>query len=155
MEAIQEVSRMAQGNMETARRVLEEAFSQGDMSVLDEVCAEGFVDHDPVVGDQDKEAAKQTISGYRDAFPDLTFEIEDAFEAGDKVVMRWSGNGTFENEFMGQQPTGERGDPVKGISIDRFDEDGKIAESWAQWDVMTLMRNVGLAPSGAEAPSAA
>ncbi len=146
---------MAQDNIATARRVLEEAFSQGKLDVLDEVCADGFVDHDPVVGDQDKDAAKQTISGYRDSFPDLTFEIEDIFAAGDKVVARWSGNGTFENEFMGQEPTGERGDPVKGISIDRFDDDGKIAESWAQWDVMTLMRNVGLAPTGAEAQSAA
>ena len=46
---------------------------------------------------------------------------------------------------------GERGDDVKGISIDRFDSDGKIAESWAQWDVMTFMRNIGAVPSGAEA----
>jgi steroid delta-isomerase-like uncharacterized protein len=141
---------MAQ-NMDTARRVLEDAFSQGNLDVLDEVCADGFVDHDPVMGDQDIDGAKQSISGYRQAFPDLKFEIEDAFEAGDKVVMRWSGNGTFENEFMGQEPTGERGDDVKGISIDRFDDDGKIAESWAQWDVMTFMRNIGLAPAGAEA----
>jgi steroid delta-isomerase-like uncharacterized protein len=146
---------MAQENMATARRVIEEAFNQGILAVMDEVTADGFVDHDPIVGDQGLEAAKESIAGYRAAFPDLTFEIEDSFEAGDKVVMRWSGNGTFENEFMGQQPTGERGDPVRGISIDRFDADGKIAESWAQWDVMTFMRNIGLVPGAAETASAA
>jgi predicted ester cyclase len=142
-------------NIATSRRLLEEAFSQGNLDVLDEVTADAFVDHDPVMGDQDKDAAKRTIASYRESFPDLSFEIEDIFEAGDKVVTRWSGNGTFENEFMGQEPTHERGDPVKGINIDRYDADGKVVESWAQWDVMTLMRNVGLAPSGAEAPSPA
>ena len=146
---------MAQGNMATSRRVMEEAFNQGRLDVVDEVCAEGFVDHDPLLGDQDAEGVKRNISMYRESFPDLTFEIEDIFEAGDKVVMRWSGNGTFENEFMGQQPTHEAGDPVKGIGIDRYDEDGKIVESWGQWDALTLMRNVGLAPSGTEAASAA
>lgn len=142
-------------NIATSRRALEEGFSQGNLDVLDEICADGFVDHDPIAGDQDLEAAKQTIAGYRDAFPDLKFDVEDVFEAGDKVVMRWSGNGTFENEFMGQQPTGERGQPVKGITIDRYDDDGKLAESWTQWAALTLMSNIGLAPSGAEAPSAA
>ena len=141
---------MSQENIATARRVLEEAFSQGNLAVIDECCSESFVDHDPVMGDQDREAAKQTIASYREAFPDLTFTIEDAFAADDKVVMRWSGSGTFENEFMGQQPTHERGDPVRGISIDRL-EDGKIVESWAQWDVTTFMRNIGAIPEGAEA----
>ena len=137
-------------NIPTARRVIEEAFSQGNLVAIDECCADSFVDHDPVMGDQDRDAAKQTIGSYREAFPDLTFTIEDVFEADDKVVMRWSGNGTFENEFMGPQPTHEKGDPVRGISIDRF-EDGKIVESWAQWDVTTFMRNIGAIPSEAGA----
>jgi predicted ester cyclase len=145
---------MAQDNVATAKRVIQEAFSGGDLEVIDQVCAEGYVDHDPLMGDQDVDGVKRTIAGYREAFPDLSFEIEDAFEAGDKVVMRWSGNGTFENEFMGQEPTHERGDPVKGISIDRFDDDGKVVESWEHWDALTLMRNVGLAPSGSEATAA-
>ena len=140
---------MAQENMATARRVIEEAFNQGNLDVMDEVTADGFVDHDPIMGDQGLDAAKQSIAGYRAAFPDLTFEIEDSFEAGDKVVMRWSGNGTFENEFMGQQPTHEQGDPVHGIGIDRFDADGKIAEAWVQWDTLTFMRNIGAIPSEA------
>jgi steroid delta-isomerase-like uncharacterized protein len=139
-------------NIAAARRILEEAFSEGRLEVVDELCAENFVDHDPVLGDGDREAAKERIAGYRDAFPDLSFTVEDIFEADDKVVMRWTGRGTFENEFMGQQPTGEQGDPVTGISIDRF-EDGKIAESWVQWDALTFMRNIGAVPEAAAAPS--
>ena len=141
---------MAQGNMATSRRVMEEAFNQGRLDVVDEVCAEGFVDHDPLLGDQDAEGVKRNIAMYRESFPDLTFEIEDIFEAGDKVVMRWSGSGTFENEFMGLKPTHEEGDPVRGITIDRY-EGGKIAESWTQWDTLTFMRDIGAIPEQAAA----
>lgn len=146
---------MSQANIETSKRVILEGFGGGNAEILDEVCAEDFVDHDPIQGDQDAESVKQRIREYKAAFPDLEFTIEDAFEAGDKVVLRWSGQGTFENEFMGQQPTGERGDPVRGISIDRFDDNGKVIESWAQWDVLTFMRQLGLVPEGAETPAGA
>jgi steroid delta-isomerase-like uncharacterized protein len=140
-------------NAATARRVLEEAFGQGNLEVIDEVCANDFVGHDPVAGDQDKEGVKQTIAAYREAFPDLSFEIEDVIEAGDRVVIRWTATGTFENELMGQQPTGETGQPIEGIGIDRFNEDGEIAESWGQWDTLQFMRDIGAIPESAAAPA--
>jgi steroid delta-isomerase-like uncharacterized protein len=143
---------MAEENIAAVRRVLEDAFNQGDLEVIDEVCAESYVDHDPVLGDGDREELKQRIAGYREAFPDLSFTIQDIFDAGDKVVIRWTGQGTFQKEFMGLQPTGERGDPVRGISIDRF-EDGMIAESWVQWDALTFMRNIGAIADQAAAPA--
>src|SRR4051794_16993731 len=123
---------MSQANIETARRDIEEAFGQGRLEILDEACADGFVDHDPVMGDQDVDGVKQTIGAYRDAFPDLSFSIDDVIASEDKVVTRWTGIGTFENEFMGQQPTHEKGDPIHGIGIDRFDENGKVVEAWGQ-----------------------
>ncbi|TMK69907.1 MAG: ester cyclase [Actinobacteria bacterium] len=146
---------MGQANIEASKRVILEGFGEGNADLLDEVCSDDFVDHDTIQGDQDTESVKQRILEDKAAFPDLEFTIEDIFEAGDKVVIRWCGEGTFENEFMGQQPTGERGDPIRGIGIDRFDDDGKIAEAWAQWDVLTFMRQIGLIPKGAEAPAGA
>ncbi len=144
---------MSQANIDTARRVLEEAFGEGRLDILDDICADGFVDHDPIMGDQDLDGVKRTIGAYREAFPDLSFTIEDIFAADDKVVTRWRAEGTFENEFMGQQPTHEKGDPVRGIGIDRFDESGKIAEAWGQWDTLTFMRQIGMFPEAAEAPA--
>ena len=105
---------MSEQNIATSKRGLEEAFNRGNLSVIDEDTTEDFVGHDPILGDQDRESAKQGIAGYRQAFPDLHITIEDIFAAGDKVVMRWSGSGTFENEFMGLKPTHEEGDPVWG-----------------------------------------
>ena len=135
---------MAEANVEASRRAIEEGFGEGRLEVLDEICADDFVGHDPIAGDQDLAAVKQTIQSYRDAFPDLSFTIEDVIASGDRVVIRWRGEGTFENEFLGQQPTGERGEPTHGISIDRFDEDGMLAETWNQWDTLSLMRSIGM-----------
>jgi steroid delta-isomerase-like uncharacterized protein len=142
-----------QENIAASRRVLDEAFGEGNLDVVDELCLGGYVDHDPVVGDQDREGVKRTIASYRAAFPDLAFTVEDAFATDDKVVLRWSAEGTFENEFMGQPPTGEKAEPVEGIGIDRY-EGGKIAESWGQWDTLRFMRNIGAVPETAQVASA-
>ena len=136
-------------NLAVSRRLLEETFGAGNLDLVDELCVDGYVDHDPILGDQGREEVKKTIAGYREAFPDLTFTVEDAVAADDKVVVRWRAEGTFEHEFMGQPPTGEKGEPVTGIGIDRF-EDGKVAESWGQWDTLRFMRNIGAMPDVAE-----
>ena len=141
---------MSQENIAAARRGLEEAFNEGNLDVLDEICADKYVDHDPLLGDQDREASKQSIAGYREAFPDLKITIDDAFAADDKVVIRWTALGTFENELMGLEPNHEKGSPIHGIGIDRF-EDGKIVEAWTQWDTLTFMRDIGAIPAEAGA----
>ncbi len=143
---------MSAENIATSRRLIEEAFNQGNLDVIDEATADNFVDHDPMMGDQDAAAAKQTIAAYRESFPDIHITIEDIIDADDKVVYRWTGEGTFENEMMGLQPTHEKGDPVKGITIDRF-EGGKVVESWSQWDTLTFMRDIGAIPQEAAAPA--
>ena len=142
-----------QENIAVSRRLIEDAFGKGDLPVIDEVCTERYVDHDPLLGDRGRDDVKHTITGYREAFPDLTFTIEDVVAADDKVVVRWRAEGTFENGFMGQEPTHEKGEPVEGIGIDRF-EDGRVAESWGQWDTTRFMRNIGAVPDAAEALSA-
>jgi predicted ester cyclase len=139
-------------NIGVSRRLLEETFGAGKLDTIDELCIEGYVDHDPILGDHGRESVKDAVAGYRGAFPDLTFTVQDSLGADDKVVVRWKAEGTFENEFMGQQPTGEKGEPVYGISINRF-EDGKVAESWTQWDTLRFMRNIGAMPEPAEVAS--
>jgi steroid delta-isomerase-like uncharacterized protein len=140
------VDEVFEENVAATRRLFEEAWNQGNLGVINELCADDFVDHDPVMGDSDREGVKQLVSSYRDAFPDLEIVIEDVVADGDKVAFRWTANGTFENAIMGQEPTGERGDPIGGIGIDRF-EDGKVAESWGQWDTLAFMKNIGAMPA--------
>jgi predicted ester cyclase len=145
---------MSEENIATSRRVLDEAWMGGNLEVIDETATDDFVDHDPIEGDRDVDAVKRGIEGYRAAFPDLEIEVVDAIAAGDKVVLRWRSSGTFENEFMGIAPTGQKLGPFEGISIDRF-EGGKIAEAWAQWNVLAFMQSIGAIPTEQAAAAAA
>ena len=45
---------------------------------------------------------------------------------------------------MGIPPTGKSVE-ISGIAIDRF-SDGKIAESWGNWDTMGLLQQLGAVP---------
>ena len=141
---------MSDDQLSASKRVIEEGFNQGNLDVIDEVCAENWVGHDPISGDEDREAAKTSMSMYRSAFPDLHFTIEDQFAADDRVVTRWTGVGTFENELMGLQPNHEKGQPIHGITIDRYDG-GECVESWTSWDTLQFMKDVGAVPAEATA----
>ena len=81
---------------------------------------------------------------YRAAFPDLRLSIDELFAHEDKVVWRWRSEGTHTGEFFGLLPTHKRGE-VTGISIARL-EDGKVVETWSEWDNLGLLRQLGAAP---------
>lgn len=141
----------AESNKALSRRLLEEAFNAGNIDVVDELVAAGFVNHDaaipePTVG---PDAAKANIAGYRTAFPDLRIKVEDQIADDDRVVTRWSAKGTHEGELMGMPATGKQS-TVTGITIDRI-VDGRIAESWTNWDTLGMLQQLGVVPALATA----
>jgi predicted ester cyclase len=54
--------------------------------------------------------------------------------------------GTNDGELDGMPPTGRKVE-VRGISIDRFDNDGRIVETWDNWDRAGFMEQLGLMPA--------
>ena len=102
-----------QENVAVARRLLEETFGAGRLGLIDELCVDTYVDHDPLQGDHDRDSVKDSIAAYREAFPDLAFTVEDAFGADDRVAVRWSAEGTFENESHGR--TADREEKRAGL----------------------------------------
>ena len=138
----------AQENKEKARRLLEEAFGQGKLEVIDEVLDPNFVCYDPNSESGEIRGA-DTIKGeveyFRSAVPDLTYTVEEQVAEGDKVVTRWKASGTHQGEFFGVAPTGNRVE-FTGIQIDRFDESGKMVEEWPEYDLLGAMRQMGAVP---------
>jgi len=136
---------MSEENKAVSRRFFE-VFGEGNLDALDEVMAPDAVDHDPYNphANEGLEGAKKTIAMYREAFPDVSFELEDQIAEGDKVVTRWVGTGTHKGVLMGVEPTGKRS-TTAGIAIDRI-ENGKIVESLNSWDVLGMMQNIGAIP---------
>ena len=145
----------AEINAATARRVTEEAFNAGRVEVFDEICSPDVVTHDPAETEDLRgiEAHKQRCLTYRTAMPDLHMDLDDVFASGDRVVARWHVHGTNDGELMGMPPTHRTVD-ITGMSIDRFDADGKLCETWDQWDNAGFMTQLGLAPEPAAAQTA-
>jgi predicted ester cyclase len=114
--------------------------------LIDEIYASDVVWHEP--GGEDIhgiQEAKQFISLYKTAFPDMSATIEDVIAEGDKVVTRVTLRGTHqgETEEFGP-PTGRQ---IEGdiVTISRI-EGGKIVEDWDSYDNLSTLQQLGLAP---------
>jgi steroid delta-isomerase-like uncharacterized protein len=134
---------------EGSRRLLEETFNEGNLDVIDQLVAPDAVNHDPAEPAhlrqlRGPDVLKRTVTMYRAAFPDVRITVDDVITADDKVVLRWRSEGTHRGELEGLAPTGVRAS-VTGISIDLW-RDGKVVESWTEWDNLGLGRQLGAAP---------
>jgi steroid delta-isomerase-like uncharacterized protein len=92
-----------------------------------------------------RQAFKELISGYRNAFPDMKLTIEEQIAEGDVVVTRWTGTGTHKGELMGVAPTGKR-ITVQGLVISRF-RNGKLVEEIENYDALGMLRQMGAVPA--------
>ena len=137
---------MSESNKALLRRDLEEVWNQGNLDAIDELFAADVILHEAPPGAlSGAEGVKQVVAGYRAAFPDLHFTIEDLIAEGDRVVNRWSLTGTHKGELMGIPPSGKQVTST-GISIVRI-ADGKIVEIWGASDQLGLMQQLGAVPS--------
>ena len=133
---------MLEGNRYRLQRLLLEGFGGGDMSVVDEVVAEDFVEHQAEVPRQGPEGLKRLIHSLRHAFPDLQYTVIQMTQDGDKVWGHFRGKGTHAGPFMGHAPTG-KGMDVEVIDIARF-RGGKMFEHWGVPDRLTVLHQLGL-----------
>ena len=139
-----------QDNKAIVTRVSEQAVGGGDLSVMDELVAEDFLDHSALPGTPPgREGAKAFVRVFHAGFPDLSLTNEDIIGEGDKVVHHYVLRGTHEGEFMGIPPTGNRIE-VHGIDELRV-SDGKIVERWGQVDQLALMQQLGVVPQPEQA----
>jgi len=130
-------------NTDRLKRLLLEGFGQGDMSVLDEVVAEEFIEHQQGLP-QGREGLKNVIRELRQAFPDLSYTVVQMVADGDKVWGHFRARGTNEGHFMGQDPTGKVME-IDVIDISRF-EYGKMVEHWGVPDRLGTLLQLGFFP---------
>ena len=127
----------------TARRFLETVAAPGELAPLDGLLAQDYHDHDPsnvqdVIG---MDAMRRQVEMWRRGFA-VTFTVEDQISEDDRVCTRWTFDATHHGEFMGLAPTG-REVTMTGTTVFRFDDDGRIAEGWWQYDRLGLMAQLG------------
>src|SRR4051812_27619569 len=82
--------------------------SSGDLSVIDELVADDFIEHEDFPGiEPNKEGVRQFFNVFRSAFPDLQLTAHEVVVEGDLLCVRGTMSGTHDGDFMGMPPTGK------------------------------------------------
>jgi serine phosphatase RsbU (regulator of sigma subunit) len=130
----------AEENKAIFRRYAEEVGNQHNFELVDEIF-ERYIAHQPdgstlERGPQD---VKRFQGEFHSAFSDFHISIEEQIAEGDKVVSRYTIRGTHQGDFRGMAPTGKEIE-IKGVTIFRFSDEGKVVETWDSYDQLSLMR---------------
>ena len=134
-------------NKAVVQRLFEEVFNQKQVDRDDELIAPDYLDHGAVPGQASglEGAKQQRWAMYFAAIPDLHATIDDLVAEGDKVVVRYTAEGTQQGKLLGVPPT-RKHFRISAISIYRLAE-GKVAEQWEQGDLLGLMQQLGVIPA--------
>jgi steroid delta-isomerase-like uncharacterized protein len=142
---------MSENNKAVVRRLVEEVWNKGNLSVANECFASSYKHHDPSTPEVEDgpagEMKRATL--YRTAFPDLRLTIEDLIAEENTVAARWSCRGTHKGVLGDIEPTGKQVS-LSGVSIVRF-ADGKMLEGWINWDALGMLQQLGVVPELAKA----
>ena len=127
---------------QTARAFGERLLS-GRFDDLRELCTDDAVFRDPAFGPDgaDFDSMVDYFERTQEAMSDIEYEIVDMVAEGDHLFYRGRLTATHSGEFMGIAPTNRRVSVEDHIEF-RFEGD-EIAETWAQYDAMGMMRQIG------------
>ena len=136
-------------NKATARRWFLDIIARGQLAVADEIFAANHVIHDPHAPPggwpNGPEGLKAVAGVFGGAFSDWNITIDDQIAERDLVVTRWSAR-AIHTSPLATIPASGNPVHVTGANIARF-ADGKIVESWFNFDMLTLLQQVGAIPA--------
>ncbi len=130
------------GNVAIVQRFFDEVWNKGNLSVVDELLALDFVDHNaPPNTPRGRKGYKAIVSMYRAAFPDISFTMDQILSENDRVAFRLTSRGTQKGDFMGIPASGKQVS-FGGMTFVRM-HDGQIAERWGITDIPALLQQLG------------
>jgi len=148
-EAMAELEEMkAQAEVEAQNKELIkhmwEVWGKWDFEAWKEVVAPDYAYYFPSTSTKPKSREETIEFGkmLRNAFPDITFSIEELIAVEDRVIVRIIIRGTHEGEFMGVHATGNKIEH-SAILIGRI-ENGKLVEDREEFDMLGVMMQLGM-----------
>jgi steroid delta-isomerase-like uncharacterized protein len=135
-------------NVGLMKRWFKEVWNEGRVETIYELLDEhisGWGQDEPGVEIRKPADFANFFERIHGAFPDQKVTVEDAFGAGDRVVVRWSAAMTHTGDHLGMKATNKKV-RITGITIARIKE-GKIVEGWDNWDQLALMQQLSNAAS--------
>ena len=127
-------------NLKRFKMIVERGFSQGDLSVADEICGEKLIEHQYLTRTDlpGPQILKAQIEDARRSIKDLKFTIEAVVETSDTVWARGKASGV--------DPRSGKPVTIDVIDICRF-ADGKLVEHWGVPDRFALLHQLGALPT--------
>ena len=138
-----QIGMSAEENKALVRRFYAE-IDKGNIDILDELVAEGYIDHNPPPFPglaKGREGLKQSFRMFWEATPGY-HHIEDQIAEGDKVVTRLTSYGKHQGDLPGAPATGNEM-KMTSITIQRS-ANGKLVEKWAEKDMIALLTQLGV-----------
>jgi steroid delta-isomerase-like uncharacterized protein len=119
-----------------------ELYSKGEIDGILDLLGEDYVSHG--FGGGGRENLRQSLAGFRAAFPDIAFTVEDTVTEGDKVAVKTTMRGTHRGPFAGVPASGNTVE-VGGCDVFRVHA-GKIVEVWWLGDSGSMLMQIGAMP---------
>lgn len=135
-------------NKTIVRRFFEEVCNGRDLQTAEDLFDPEFVLQEPrsiSPGGKGISAIQKEVSTYYNGLPDAQWIVHEVLAVeNDKVVVRWTGQGTHTADLAGIPPTGQK---VSVEALTLFTcRNGKIIEMFDSWDALSMMQQLGLAP---------
>jgi predicted ester cyclase len=120
-----------QENIRVVRRFVREVFNAGRVDVLDEIAAVNWKDNSTRTEPGRDGWKKRTLATHA-SYPDIHMTVDDIFAVKDKVVIRYTVEGTEKGKLY----------RASGITIARF-KNGRFQENWNYFDELSMMKQLG------------
>jgi len=131
----------------TAVRKLCAMLDNHNLDDLSEVMEEDFVEQVPAPGQgPGLDGFRRYMEYMYTAFPDLRWHVVDQVAEGDKVATLHIWEGTHRGTYEGIDPTNQHV-RVAAMTVDYL-RDGRLAESRIVMDVVSLLQQLRVIPSG-------
>jgi predicted ester cyclase len=130
---------IAQENGEKIRRLYQQGFGRGNLSVVEEIVSDDF--RDLRHGERGKPGMKRIVLTLRESFPELVVSVEEQEADHDLVRTRLTLSGTDRGGVLWFRPTGRHA-TFSAHFEDRF-RGGKLVQHNGNTDTEGLLRQLG------------
>lgn len=122
--------------------MLNEADQSKRIEMLNVLVADDYIQHNPLVG-EGRQGLIDFIPVIYQTMPDARFTLRDVFATEERVVTRWTWEGTLTGgPLLGVQPAGQK------LEFDAMDiwtvRDGQLYEHWDQFDWPRAFAQLGV-----------
>ena len=134
----------AKENKNILATFIDQIWNEGRLDKLDDYLTDDYVEHTAFGDFQGADEFRAFVVTMHRAFPDFQCRVDAVTGDADQVACRYTAQGTHDGEFMGILPTGNH-TVIEGCIFGRI-EDGKLAETWDQFDILSILDSLEVLP---------